>query len=91
MRGLTANEVMVLAKVITAARNGSKVRWLDDREQLREGVARHLVQSPTNWGFFNGDDVRDAHLRVTSLGFDLTMPVTRVMELIDRGEFAVDK
>ena len=91
MQKLTANEVLDLATVITAARNGSKVRWLDDREQLREGVARHLVQSPTNWGFFNGDDVRDAHLRVTSLGFDLTLPVTRIVELIGRGEFAVEK
>ena len=86
-------QVYQLHVIIDAAARGARVRWLaSDGYTILEGTARHIVQSPDNFGFLGGDqDVRDGYLRITSVtGMEHAVPVRRLMALVDGGGFAVD-
>ena len=92
---LTISQVGQLSTILDAASRSAKVRWLDtDNETIREGTARHIVRGehPTEWVFLNKDtDVRDAFLRITTTtGWDMAVPVRRLMHLVSQGGFAVD-
>lgn len=92
---LTVPQIGQLSTILDAAAHGSKVRWLDtDNETIREGIARHVVRGaqPTEWFFLDKDcDVRDAFLRITTTtGWDMAVPIRRLMQLVSEGGFAVD-
>lgn len=90
---LTVPQIHQLYVITDAASRGAKVRWLgDDSHTIREGTARHIVQSPENFGFIRSDqDVRDAYLRITSVtGMEYAVPIRRLMYLVEMGGFAVD-
>lgn len=90
---VTIPQIHQLYVITDAASRGAKVRWLgDDGYTIHEGTARHIVQSPDNFGFIRGDqDVRDAYLRITSVtGMEYAVPVKRLMHLVEMGGFAVD-
>lgn len=86
LRPLTPADVRTLAAIITAADLGASVHmiWLDVDVT---GVARHLVRDSTTFAFPSGaDDVRNCFLRITTTtGFDLAVPITEVMTLLDEG------
>ena len=88
---LTGADVIHLSTIIDAASRGAKVRWmLEGDGDIGEGVARHLVNGPNDFGLARGD-VRDAHLRITTMtGMETTVPVRRLMWLVSIGGFAVD-
>lgn len=86
-------QVFQLHTIVDAASRSAKVRWLgDDSYTIHEGTARHIVQSPENFGFIGSDqDVRDAYLRITSLtGMEYAVSVRRLMSLVEMGGFSVD-
>ena len=90
---VTVPQIWQLHAITDAASRGAKVRWLgDDDYTIHEGTARHIVQSPENFGFIGADqDVRDAYLRITSVtGMEYAVPIRRLMHLVDIGGFAVD-
>jgi hypothetical protein len=90
---ITISQIFQLFTIVDAASRSAKVRWLgDDSYTIHEGTARHIVQSPENFGFIGGDqDVRDAYLRITSVtGMEYAVPVKRLMSLVEIGGFAVD-
>lgn len=90
---ITIPQVFQLYDIVDAAARSAKVRWLgDDSYTIHEGTARHIVQSPENFGFIGSDqDVRDAYLRITSLtGMEYAVSVRRLMSLVEMGGFAVD-
>ena len=90
---LTIPQIHQLHVITDAAARSAKVRWLgDDSTTIHEGVARHIIQGPDNFGFVRGDqDVRDAYLRITSkTGLEMTVSVRRLMYLVEMGGFALD-
>lgn len=90
---ITIPQIFQLHTIVDAASRNARVRWLgDDSHTIHEGTARHIVQSPDNFGFIGSDqDVRDAYLRITSLtGMEYAVSVRRLMHLIEMGGFAVD-
>lgn len=90
---VTVPQIWQLHVITEAASRGAKVRWLgDDHHTIHEGTARHIVQSPENFGFIGADqDVRDAYLRITSVtGMEYAVPIRRLMHLVQIGGFAVD-
>ena len=90
---VTVPQIHQLYVITDAASRSAKVRWLgDDSYTIHEGTARHIVQSPDNFGFLRGDqDVRDAYLRITSVtGMEYAVSIRRLMELVEMGGFAVD-
>jgi hypothetical protein len=86
---LTENDAMNLSMIIAAARKGAKVAWVSDGGDSLYGHARHIVKSPDNFGFLNGDeDVRDGYLRITmKSGFERTISVRELMSMVALGEF----
>lgn len=87
---LTVADVIALSTIVDAASQSAHVRWLDERGDIREGVARHIVRGATDFGFIDQTtDVRDAFLRITS-GFEITIPVRDLMGMVMRGEFVID-
>lgn len=90
---VTVPQIWQLHTIVDAASRSAKVRWLgDDSYTIHEGTARHIVQSPENFGFIGSDqDVRDAYLRITSVtGMEYAVSVRRLMSLVEMGGFAVD-
>ena len=90
---VTVPQIWQLHVITDAASRSAKVRWLaDDGHTIREGTARHIVQSPENFGFIRDDqDVRDAYLRITSsTGMEYAVSIKRLMYLVEMGGFAVD-
>lgn len=87
---LTIPDAINLNTVLEAAQQSARVVWFHD-DQPFYGTARHIVKSPENYGFLSRDeDVRDGHLRITAQsGFDLTLPVSELMEQAARGEFLI--
>lgn len=86
---LNLNELTALATVLDAVKRNARVEWLDDNGNLHDGVARHFVRDSANAYFLgDGDDVRDAYVRVSST-FEHFLPVTDVVRLVREGKFAV--
>lgn len=93
MEPISISQIFHLYAIVDAASRNAKVRWLgDDGYTIHEGTARHIVQSPDNFGFIGSDqDVRDAYLRITSTtGMEHAVSVRRLMNLVEMGGFAVD-
>lgn len=85
---LTANTALGLAEIIQAAREGATVAWLDENDNRRTGVARHLVTNSHTAAFAGpDDDVRDAYLRISGL-FEDFLPVSEVLAKLASGELA---
>jgi hypothetical protein len=90
---VTVPQIHQLYVITDAASRSAKVRWLgDDGHTIHSGTARHVVNSPENFGFIRSDqDVRDAYLRITSVtGMEHAVPIRRLMYLVEMGGFAVD-
>jgi hypothetical protein len=90
---VTIPQIWQLHTITDAASRSAKVRWLgDDGHTIHQGTARHVVQSPENFGFIRPDqDVRDAYLRITSVtGMEYAVSIRRLMYLVEMGGFAVD-
>jgi hypothetical protein len=92
---LTQGDAIVLGKLLAGVKEGRKVTFsLNDGDTIRTGVLRHVVagEAPSEWGFLHNDrDVRTGFVRITSLGFDMALPVTRIMDLIRDQMFVVEK
>lgn len=88
---LSIADVSALSTILDAASRSANVRWIDENGNLRSGVARHIVRGATDFNFIGRDtDVRDAFLRITTNGFDVTVAVRFLMELVHEGGFAID-
>jgi hypothetical protein len=91
MTNLSIPDVIALSTIVDVASQSAKVRWLDERGDIRSGVARHIVRSADDFSFIPSDmDVRDAFLRITDWGLEVTIAVRDLMEMIARGEFVKD-
>lgn len=93
---LSIADVIALSTIVDAASQSAKVRWLDDDgSTICEGTARHIVRGEDDFTFIPQTmDVRDAFLRITSrhnLGWDVAIPVRKLMDMIMRGEFVKDQ
>jgi hypothetical protein len=89
---LSVADVIALSTIIDAASQGAKVRWLDDDGNIRSGVARHIVRGASDFNFVGrNQDVRDAFLRITSGGLEITIAVRALMEKVHNTEFVIDK
>jgi hypothetical protein len=89
-RPLSISDLVALETVARAAQTGARVRWLTDSGDVGEGTARSIGDER---GMFlaNGEDVRDAYLRITTIaGFETFEPVSRLAELVKGGGFAID-
>lgn len=71
---------------------GKRVRYLPHPDSdVMEGVARHIVVSPDNPGFLQGDvDVREGYLRISGT-FEHFIPVREVMGLIENQVYRIDR
>jgi len=89
---LSIADVIALSTIIDSASQTARVRWLDERGDIREGTARHIVRSADDFSFIPRDmDVRDGFLRITTtLGMEVTIAVRELMAMVQRGEFAKD-
>jgi len=90
---LTIADVIALSTIIDAASQSAKVRWWDnERGDVREGTARHIVRGADDFVFIpQTQDVRDAFLRITTtMGMEITIPVRKLMDMVQRGEFVKD-
>ena len=97
MSKLTIQDVNQLRVILEAAEQSAKVTFIPPGEivKIRTGTARHIVRGPlpSEWYFPSSDyDVRDCYLRITmSDGFDTCFPVRQLMEVVERGEFVIDR
>lgn len=88
---LNLRDATGLAVVLDAVKRGARVEWLDENDNVRDGVARHLVKDPeTAYFLCDTDDVRDAYLRISST-LEHFLPVRDVLVLVSEGKFAVTK
>ena len=80
MDGLTLGNACLLADIVRAAQGGQNVKWLNESDDVVEGVARSIGND--SGGFLGRDeDVRGAFLRITLLsGMEYFMPISDVME-----------
>lgn len=79
--GLTANDVKLLARLVTAVEHSHPVQWArDDDLDVRTGTVRRF-------NYATGSvDLRDATVRITtSSGTEMDMPVTEALDLLARG------
>jgi hypothetical protein len=90
---LTQSDVLALAELLAAVNKEGHVRWLDEDANIREGTLRHVVVSPQNYGFLRNDaDVRDGYVRITTAsGFEMTMAVPGMVDMVQRHTMAFDK
>lgn len=94
---LTTSDVLALAAIVTAAREGAPVaRIMPDGHpaagEVVYGVARHIVTDEHAMLACGLDDVRDCYLRVTGggIGLDHFWPVAELMSERRTGEFCVN-
>jgi hypothetical protein len=75
--------------ILRAAQGTLRVRWLTANNDLLEGTARAICVR--EGGGFCGpeDDLRDGFLWISGT-FEHWLPVRDVMDMIGRGEFALD-
>jgi hypothetical protein len=93
MSNLSIADVIALSTIIDAASQSAHVRWLDDDgSTIAEGTARHIVRGEDDFAFIPQTmDLRDAFLRITSrAGWDVAIPVRKLMDMVMRGEFVKD-
>lgn len=89
---LTIADVIALSTIVDAASQSASVRWLDESGNIRSGVARHIVRGASDFNFLGRDqDVRDAFLRITSGGLEITIAVRALIEMVNATEFVIDK
>ena len=64
-----------------------------DIVKIRTGTVRHIVKATDDWKFPHGDyDVRDCALRITKTsGLDVAYPIRDLMDVVERGEFQVER
>lgn len=84
---LSIADVVALDRIVRACSH-KRVRWLTERGDLLDGVARSIGDQNGNF-LQRGEDVRDGYLRISGT-FEHFLPVKRVMEMLGAGEFAVD-
>jgi hypothetical protein len=89
---LNLRDLFALNTLLEAVTTGARVRWsTDGGETVLDGVARHFVKDRENFSFLsNGDDVRDAFVRISST-FEWTIPVREAMELVSDNMFFIAK
>ena len=91
---LSIGDAFALGDLLNAITAHKRVDWIDeDGFTIHSGELRHVVASPTNYGFLGpDDDVRDAHVRVTtSAGIETTFAVRDVIGLLREGGMAFDR
>jgi len=87
--GLTREDVRSLNTLLDSL--GQHVRWMDGVSFTKLGVARQIVKSPDDYGMLNTPDIRDGHVRITCInGFDVTIPVTEVMAMIQDRTYVIE-
>jgi hypothetical protein len=87
---LTMRDLVALEEVARAAQTNAKVRWLLQSGDIAEGTARSIGDERGNFLSW-GEDVRDGYLRITNKGgWDHFVPVTKLIELVQEGGFAID-
>lgn len=95
MSSLTTHKVSILSTIVQAAMTGAKVTFIapGDIVKIRTGTVRHIVKSTDDWAFPSGDyDVRDCALRITETsGLDVAYPVRDLMDVVERGEFGIER
>lgn len=78
---------------------GTLVEWIggnklirfstDGGVTIRTGTLRHIVVSPDNFAFIGGDeDIRDGHVRITTGGWDITVPFMDAVRMVQDGMMA---
>jgi hypothetical protein len=89
---LGIGDAFALGDLLNAITAHKRVKWLDADGEIREGELRHVVAGATDWGFLRGDeDVRDAHVRVTTAaGIETTFAVRDAMSLLRDGGMVFD-
>lgn len=84
----TIADTVHIETIMHAAQQGARVRWLDNGD-LREGVARCIAHD--GGGFLQSDeDVRDGFLHVSGM-FEQWLPVTKLLGMVERGEFGIER
>jgi len=84
---LTVRTLVYLADLAGACQRTERVRWLLEGGVVAEGTARCFAHQ--GGGFLNSDeDVRDAYVHISGNG-EIWLPVSDVLALMERGEFAI--
>jgi len=92
-RPFTISETVTIEVIMKAVtRKCVVLRYLNATQSIVRGTARHLVNGPDDFNFFDPRaDVRDAYLRVTlDTGFDVAWLVSDLMHDIGSGDFAIE-
>jgi hypothetical protein len=86
-RILTPDTVEALGAIVAAWRTGAKVARVTDRGVIK-GTARMI--GDTNGSRAWSDDIRDCHLRVTTVGgWEEFWPIAELIPEVASGEFVV--
>jgi hypothetical protein len=87
---LTVGFALRLGDLLNWVAQGRVVHFVTEGSDIRTGTLRHVVRSEDDYCFLGrGQDVRDAYVRITlTSGFDVALPVTQVVGLIEDGAFA---
>lgn len=86
---LTIADALRIGDLMNIVTQNRRVQWAidGDVERLCDGVARHIVKSPDNFGFLGrSDDVRDGFVRISGT-MEHALPVRQVLELMKEGLF----
>ena len=88
-RPVAPEGVLLLAQVVTAARDEARVKWTEDEgETIREGIARSVGPIAAD-GPTSAHDVRDMHLHVTCPLTERWLRVCDVVDLMRAGAFSI--
>jgi hypothetical protein len=93
-RTLDSSYVLALADLVNGVRGSTRVRWMAEWAfgGVAEGTLRHFTAESGSAGFQrDGQDLRDAHLRVTTnAGMEVWLSVAEAVEMLSVGTMVVD-